>query len=55
MSTLLTQAANAVVCLLVQHVDVGCSEQELIVWEALARRDRSAVQMCLFHLLVLPH
>ena len=43
MSALLTQATDAVVCLLVQRVEVGCSKQELIVWEALARRERSAV------------
>lgn len=32
-----------------QRVKIGCSKQEVIVWEALARRERSAVQMCLIH------
>ena len=37
------QAPAVVVFLIVQRVDIGCSEQELVAWEALARRDSANV------------
>lgn len=43
MSGPLTQAPAVVCFLIVQRVDVGCCEQELVVWEALARRDSANI------------